>query len=79
MFNCYNENSHICDGRCQGATDCPMTHNVNVSKRIMKLYIKDTINQKEEWDKLISELHQDKEYLKEVEQLILKLKFKIVK
>ena len=73
MFDCYNENTHTCDGRCQGASDCPLAHDVNVSKKIMKLYIENTINQKEEWDKFIEELHQDKEYLKEVEKL--KLKF----
>jgi len=73
MFECYNENTNTCNGRCQGASDCPLAHDVNVSKRIMKLYIENAINQKEEWDKFINELHQDKEYLKEMEKL--KLKF----
>jgi len=73
MFNCYNENTHTCDGRCQGATDCPMVYNINTSKNEMKLYIENAINQKEEWDKFINKLHQDEEYLKSIEKLKLKI------
>ena len=73
MFDCYNENTHNCDGRCQGASDCPMTQDVNVSKRVMKLYIKKAIERKKEWDKFINELHKDEKYLKWIDEL--KLKF----
>jgi len=69
MFDCYNENIHTCNGRCQGATDCPMAHDINVSRDEMKLYIQNAINQKEEWDKFINKLHKDKEYLKWIEEL----------
>jgi len=73
MFNCYNENTHICDGRCQGASDCPLVHDVNVSRDEMKLYIEDLIIHKEYFDIIINELHKDEEFLKYVEKL--KLKF----
>ena len=73
MFNCYNENTHNCDGRCQGASDCPMAQDVNVSKRVMKLYIKKAIEKKEEWDKFINELHKDEKYLKWIEELKLQI------
>jgi len=69
MFDCYNENIHTCDGRCQGATDCPLAYDINVSRNEMKLYIENAINQKEEWDKFIEELHHDEEYLEAIEQL----------
>jgi len=46
MFDCYNENTHNCDGRCQGASDCPLAHDINVSKEDMKLYIENAVNQK---------------------------------
>jgi len=46
MFNCYNENTHNCDGRCQGASDCPMAQDVNISKRVIKLYIKKQLKEK---------------------------------
>ena len=39
MFDCYNENTHTCDGRCQGVSDCPLAQDINVSKEDMKLYI----------------------------------------
>ena len=73
MFDCYNENTHNCDGRCQGASDCPLAHDINVSKEDMKLYIENAVNQKEELDKVIEEMHKDEEFLKYVEKL--KLKF----
>jgi len=73
MFNCYNENTHTCDGRCQGASDCPLAHDINVSGDEMKLYIENAINQKEKLDKVIEELHKDEEFLKYIEKL--KLKF----
>ena len=73
MFDCYNENTHNCDGRCQGASDCPMAQDVNVSKRVMKLYIKKAIEKKEEWDKFINELHKDEKYLKWIEELKLQI------
>ena len=73
MFDCYNENTHNCDGRCQGASDCPMAQDVNVSKRVMKLYIKKAIERKKEWDKFINELHKDEKYLKWIEELKLQI------
>jgi len=73
MFTCYNENTHTCDGRCQGATDCPIAHDIDISKEEMKLYIKDAIARKEEWDKIIKELHQNEEFLNYIEKLKMKL------
>jgi len=73
MFECYNENTHNCDSRCQGATNCPLAHDIDISKEEMKLYIEDAIVRKEEWDKFIKELHKDEEFLKEIEKLKMKL------
>ena len=75
MFDCYNEITHTCDGRCQGASDCPLAHDVNVSRDEMKLYIENVINQKEELDKIINELHKDEEFIKSIEEIRKKLKF----
>ena len=72
MFTCYNENTHTCDGRCQGASDCPMAQDMNVSKRVMKLYIEDAIARKEKWDNIIEELHKNEEFLKYIEKLKMK-------
>jgi len=73
MFDCYNENTHNCDGRCQGASDCPMAQDVNVNKREMKLYIENMIERKEEWNKFINKLHQDEKYLEWIEELKLQI------
>jgi len=73
MFNCYNEITHTCDGRCQGASDCPLAYDINVSRDEMRLYIENEVNHKEEWDKIINELHKDEKYLKWIDEL--KLKF----
>ena len=70
MLDCYDEETHTCDGRCQGCTDCPMAHDIQVSKRIMKQYIKKSIEQKKEWDKFIEELHQDEEFINEVKNMM---------
>jgi len=75
MFECYNENTHNCDSRCQGATNCPLAHDINVSKEDMKLYIENAVNQKEELDKIINELHKDEEFIKSIEEIRKKLKF----
>jgi len=75
MFDCYNKITHTCDGRCQGASDCPLAHDVNVSRDEMKLYIENVINQKEELDKIINELHKDEEFIKSIEEIRKKLKF----
>ena len=72
MFTCYNENTHTCNGRCQGATDCPMAHDMDISKEEMKLYIEDAIARKEKWDNIIEELHKNEEYLKYIEKLKMK-------
>jgi len=77
MYTCYDQNTHTCDGRCQGASDCPMAHDMNVNKEEMKLYIEEAITKKEEWDKVIEKLHQDEEFLKEIEKL--KLEFSKLK
>lgn len=70
MWDCYNEETHICDGRCQGCTDCPMAHDVQVSKRVMKLYIKNSIQQKEEWDEFIEELKNDEEFQNKIKNMM---------
>ena len=62
MFTCYDKISHTCDGRCQGASDCPMAQDIVIRKEEMKLYIENAINRKEEWDKIIEELHQNEEF-----------------
>jgi len=76
MFDCYNENTHTCDGRCQGASDCPLAHD-NVNRDEMKLYIENAINQKEELDKIINELHKDEEFLKYIEELKSQIKINL--
>lgn len=69
MWNCYNEKTHTCDGSCQGCTDCPMAHNVQVSKRVMKLYIKKSIERKKEWDEIMEELKNDKKFMSEIQKM----------
>jgi len=75
MFTCYNEITHTCDGRCQGASDCPMVHDMNINKEEMKLYIEDAIERKKEWDKFTEELHQDEEFIKEVKSIMDKFNY----
>ena len=74
MFDCYNENTHTCDGRCQGVSDCPLAQDINVSKEDMKLYIEDLIIHKEYFDIIIEELHKDEEFLKYIEETRVKVK-----
>lgn len=69
MYECYDEVTNTCDGRCQGCSDCPLAQGFDLSRRMMKLYIKKAKEDEIEWDKVIEEMHQDPEYLKYVEKL----------
>ena len=74
MYECYDIESNTCDGSCQGCSDCPLAQGFNLSRRMMKTYIKYREKVNKEWEEFMDELHKDPEYLKEIEELKLRLK-----
>lgn len=70
MFDCYDIKTNDCDGRCQGCCDCPKARGLKPSRRVMKSYMKYVKKNKEEDEKVIKELENDEEFMKEMKEIL---------
>jgi len=66
---CYNVDTHDCDGRCQGCSDCPFAKGVKISKRKMMIYEVKGIENRKAWDKFMVELENDEEWQNEMREI----------
>lgn len=66
---CYDVEINNCDGRCQGASDCPLVRCNNVSKRKMMMYEIENIKHQKWWDEVEKKLEQDEEFQKAIKNI----------
>ena len=70
MWECYNEETNSCDRRCQGCSDCPIAQGLNPSRKTMRKYIEESIEEQKEFDLILKELENDRDFMDEMKQIL---------
>ena len=70
MYECYDIETNQCDGSCQGCSDCPLAQGFNLSRRMMKTYIKYREKENKEMEEFMNELLNDAEFMNEIKEMM---------
>jgi len=68
MYECYDIKTNQCDGSCQGCSDCPLAQGFNLSRRMMKTYIKYREKEHKEVEEFMEEILNDAYFMKELNE-----------
>ena len=68
MYECYDIETNQCDGSCQGCSDCPMAQGFNLSRRMMKTYIKYREKEHKDMEEFMEEILNDPEFMNELKE-----------